>query len=79
MDLQVFPIPTVYPDNGSDGKHLSFFEHWGSCILSIYFLIVIYLVLVALSLYCCVWAFSSCRERGLLCISVAWLFAEHTL
>ena len=46
----------------------------------------IYLFLAALVLRCCAWAFSSCRERGLLfvavhglLIEVASLVAEHGL
>ena len=46
----------------------------------------IYLFLAALGLRCCVWAFSSCRECGLLfvavrglLIAVASLVAEHGL
>ena len=41
--------------------------------------------MAALGLCCCVWAFSSCDERGLLCavrrllIAVASLVAEHGL
>ena len=45
-----------------------------------------YLSLAALGLRCCAWAFSSCRERGLLfvavrglLIAVALLVAEHGL
>ena len=48
--------------------------------------IFIYLFLAALDLHCCVWAFSSCGERGLLfvvvhelLIAVAFLVAEHGL
>ena len=44
----------------------------------------IYLFLAALGLHCCVWAFSSCSERGLLfvvvhglLIAVASLAVEH--
>ena len=46
----------------------------------------IYLFLAALGLCCCTWAFSSCRERGLLfvvvrglLIAVASLVEEHGL
>ena len=46
----------------------------------------IYLFLAALGLRCCVWALSSCGERGLLfvvvrrlLIAVACLVAEHGL
>ena len=39
----------------------------------------IYLFLAALGLRCCVWAFSSCGERGLLFIAVASLVAERRL
>ena len=46
----------------------------------------IYLFLAALGLRCCVWAFSSCTERGLLFVAmlglptaVAFLVVEHGL
>ena len=51
------------------------FPVWIFIFKSIYF---IYLVLAALSLHYCVWAFSSCDEQGLL-IAVASLVAEHGL
>ena len=48
--------------------------------------IYMYLILAALGLRCCTWAFSSCGERGLLfvvvhglLIAVASLVAEHRL
>ena len=46
---------------------------------------IIYLFLAVLGLRCCVWAFSSCGERGLLCCgarashTVASLVVEHGL
>ena len=50
------------------------------------FIYFIYLFLAALGLRCCVWAFSSCSERGLLfvavrglLIAVASLVVEHRL
>ena len=50
------------------------------------FIYFIYLFLAALGLCCCVWAFSSCGERGLLfivvcvlLIAVASLVAEEGL
>ena len=50
------------------------------------FIHFVYLFLAALGLRCCVWAFSSCGERGLLLfavrgflIVVASLVAEHRL
>ena len=50
------------------------------------FIYFIYLFLAALGLRCLVWAFSSCRERGLLFVAVrgllvlvASLVAEHRL
>ena len=56
----------------------------GSGIL--FFLNFIYLFLAALGLRCCVRAFSSCGERGLLFVAVHWLLiavaslvAEHGL
>ena len=51
-----------------------------------FFFFNIYLFLAVLGLCCCVWAFSSCSERGLLfvvvhglLIAVASLVAEHGL
>ena len=48
--------------------------------------LLIYLFLAALGLHCCVWAFSSCDEQGLLfvavcrfLVAVASLVAEHEL
>ena len=60
------------------------------CHISMYFIFIlkifIYLFLAALGLHCCVQAFSSCSERGLLfvavpglLIAVASLVAEHRL
>ena len=50
------------------------------------FLLFIYLFMAVLDLRCCVWAFSSCGERGLLFVAVrgllialASLVAEHGL
>ena len=50
------------------------------------FIYFIYLFLAVLGLCCCVWAFSSCGERGLLFVAVrglltavASLVAEHGL
>ena len=47
---------------------------------------LMYLFLAALCLHCCMWAFSSCGERGLLfvvvrglLIAVASLVVEHRL
>ena len=55
-------------------------------ILFYFSILFIYLFLAALGLPCCVHAFSSCRERGLLLvavhgllIAVASLVAEHRL
>ena len=46
----------------------------------IFIYLYIYLIyLAALGLRCCVWAFSSCTERGLLLAEVASLVAEHGL
>ena len=52
----------------------------------LFFYKFIYLFLAALVLPCCVWAFSSCGERGLLFVAVrgllivvASLVAEHGL
>ena len=51
-----------------------------------YLLFILFIYLAALSLRCCVWAFSSCGEQGLLLIAVhgllivvACLVAEHRL
>ena len=38
--------------------------------LNLFIYLFIYLFLVVLSLHCCVWAFSSCSEPGLLFIEV---------
>ena len=50
------------------------------------FIYFIYLILAALGLHCCAWAFSSCGKRGLLFVAVrglllavASLVAEHGL
>ena len=55
-------------------------------LLYSFFFFFNYLFLAALGLCCCVWAFSSCGERGLLVIvvhvlliAVASLVAEHGL
>ena len=60
-----------------------------SCYLVVYFFFFnefIYLFLAALGLHCCVWAFSTCSERGLLFVvvrglltAVASLAADHGL
>ena len=62
------------------GVKLFFFFFWESIYL------FIYLFLAALGLRCCIQAFSSCGERGLLfvvvrvlLIAVASLVAEHGL
>ena len=50
-----------------------FFYYCLFIYLLIYFLLLIniaYLLLVALGLCCCVWAFSSCGKRGLVFIEV---------
>ena len=51
-----------------------------------FFLFLFFLVLAVLGLRCCLWAFSSCGEWGLLFIAVRWLLiavaslvAEHGL
>ena len=52
-----------------------------------FFFFIIDIVLVALGLHCCMWAFSSCTEQGLLCFDgelrlllvVASLAAKHRL
>ena len=64
-------------------------SHICSCVQFVcllFFFVFIYLFLAALGLRCCVWAFSSCVERGLLffavrglLIVVASLVAEHGL
>ena len=56
-------------------------------VASVFFFFLIYLFYFwLLGLHCCAWAFSSCRERGLLfvavrrlLIAVASLVAEHGL
>ena len=59
-----------------DQRHTLFFSNFYSFIY----------ILAALGLRCCVWAFSSCRKRGLLFVAVhrlliamASLVAEHGL
>ena len=51
-----------------------------------YYILFIYSFIAALGLHCCVWAFSSCWEQGLLFVAVhrlllvaASLVAEHRL
>ena len=41
--------------------------------LIFYFILFIFLFLAALGLHCCMWAFSSCGERGLLFVVVCGL------
>ena len=57
---------------------------YSCCFFKLIYLI--YLFLAALGLHCCVWAFSSRGERGLLfavvrglLVAVAYLVAEHRL
>ena len=52
----------------------------------VFFVCFVFLFLAALGLHCCVWAFSSCGEQGLLfvvvhglLIAVASLVVEHKL
>ena len=59
---------------------------YGSSIFSFLLLLLLFLFLAALGLRCCVWAFFSCGERGLLfvalhvlLIAVASLVAETGL
>ena len=54
------------------------------CFFKVFYLFIY--LLAVLDLRCCVWAFSSCRERGLLFVVmrglltvVAFLVAEHGL
>ena len=64
-----------------------YIQMWRRKVLEVYlFIYLIYLFLAALGLCCCVWAFSSCGERGLLfvvvcglLIAVASLVEEHGL
>ena len=70
------------PPAWASSCHNAFTELWP---LSFFFFLI-YLFLAALGLCCCVWAFSSCGERGLLfvavcglLIAVASLAAEHGL
>ena len=64
-----------------------YIQMWRRKVLEVYlFIYLIYLFLAALGLCCCVWAFSSCGERGLLfvvvcglLIAVSSLVEEHGL
>ena len=69
---------------GLPGKSPPYLPIYLSIYLSMY--LSIYLCLVALGLRCCARAFTSCSERGLLCVAVcglhivvASLVAEHGL
>ena len=69
-------------DDGAEGRN----HHLCGLLLFIFLNLLIYLSLVALGLRCCVWAFSSCGERGLLFVAVRGLLtvvaspvAEHGL
>ena len=68
-----------YPNNAGEGKDFC-------CFFFNKFIYFIYLVLGVLGPHCCMWAFSSCSEWGLLftavrglLIAVASLVAEHGL
>ena len=82
----------TFPDQGSNPCTLHWqadsqpLRHQGSPILFFYKFILFILFLAALGLCCCMWAFSSCGEQGLLfvvvprlLIAVASLAAEHGL
>ena len=57
-------------------QSFSFLSYLRSSSVSFFFfkfIYFIYLFLAALGLRCCMWAFSSCGERGLLLVVVHWL------
>ena len=63
-----------------------FFSFWGGLGLAVVFISYLFIYLAVLGLRCCVWAFSSCGEQGLLFVAVrgllivvASLVAEHGL
>ena len=67
-------------------KSLAFAKSLGFLSKFLKINLLIYLFLAALGLHCCVWAFSSCSEWGLLfiavhglLIAVASLVVEHDL
>ena len=62
--------------------YLSWVPHPTQCLSPFFFFfsfIVIYLFLAVLGLRCCMQAFSSCGERGLLFIALASLVMEHRI
>ena len=80
--------PTIKLLEGNIGQHICNLR--GGRFYFIFFIdlfnLFIYLFLAVLGLRCCVWAFPSCGEWGLLfvavcglLIAVAFLFAEHGL
>ena len=50
-----------------------------NCFNNLFYYLFIYLFLAALGLRCCVWAFSSCGERGLLFVVVHGLLLQWLL
>ena len=52
--------------------------HWGKLpsMSSAYLFIYLFIYLAALGLCCCLWAFSSCGEQGLLFVAVHGLLIE---
>ena len=77
-----FPIsPFPLPPTGKGGTNLihpSFIHSTALFFNEFIIYLFVYLFLAVLVLRCCVQAFSSCSERGLL-IAVASLVAEHRL
>ena len=70
----------IYLFMGRSSSHVNYYYFFNK------FILLNYLFLAELDLRCCIWAFSSCGERGLLSIAlhrllpaVASLVAEHGL
>ena len=79
LNLRYFPYSRSQSFSPGSFLHLGFFFYINLFILFL-------LLLAALGLRCCVQAFSSCGERGLLLVAVHWLLiavaslvAEHGL
>ena len=88
LDCRWFPyLTSFFPlswNNDSEGHCLS--TYFLNKFLCLCICLSVYLFMAALGLRCCVWAFSSCGEQGLLfvvvlglLIAVASLVVEHGL
>ena len=73
--LQIILHYRLLQDNGYNSLCYTAYP----CCLSIFFKNFIYLFLAALSLHCCMWAFSSCGKQGLLFIVCGLLIAVASL